>query len=132
VACNVHVAVAVNVHDYDNDRRSNPAYAPPVKHLLLAVICLAACGKSGSKAASAPVDPAPINEAVRALSDRVCACGTDHACVKYARADWDAGKRAWLEARKTFNPQAATLFDLNTGKMAACGDAAGLTFWREL
>ena len=93
------------------------------------LLATAACGKSKT---AAPVDPAPTLAAVRALADRVCACNNDAACVKYVRADWDAGKRGWLEARKRFPATTATVFDADAGRMRACGDAAGLTFWLEL
>ena len=58
--------------------------------------------------------------------------GNDPACVKYVRADWDAGKRGWLEARKSFPPGSATTFDADLARLRACGDAAGVTMWLEL
>jgi hypothetical protein len=103
-----------------------------MKHIFF--VCLlasTACGKS-HKAAEVPIDAAPINAAAHALADRVCGCNNDHACVKYARADWDVQKKIWLPARTKFAPGPAAVFDSETGRMSMCGDAAGLTFWREL
>ncbi len=96
-------------------------------------LLLAATGcKTSHKPAAPPIDPTPINAAIRGLADRACGCNNDPACVKYVRADWDAGKRAWIEARKSFASGAAVVYDTESSRMAACGDAAGVTFWREL
>lgn len=102
-----------------------------MKTLALALLLAATACKSSRKAAP-PVDPGPTNAAMRALADRACGCNNNLACVKLVRADWDAGKRALLEARKSFAAAGATVFDTESARMAACGDAAGLTFWREL
>lgn len=99
--------------------------------LFVVLVAIAACGKSSHKA-PAVVDPAPTTAAVRGLADRACGCNNDPACVKLVRADWDAGKKGWIEARKSFLPGPSVVYDTESARMAACGDAAGVTFWREL
>ncbi len=99
--------------------------------LLVLLVGATACGKSSHKAA-AVIDPLPINAAVKALGDRACGCNNDPGCVKLVRVDWDASKKGWIEARKSFLPGPAVVYDTESARMAACGDAAGVTFWREL
>ena len=105
--------------------------SPRSLSLALLLVATTACGKSSSKTA-APADPTPTLQSVRALADKACSCNNDPACVKYVRADWDAGKRGWLEARKSFPPGSATTFDADLARLRACGDAAGVTMWLEL
>jgi len=102
-----------------------------MKTIALALLLAATACKTSHKAA-APIDPGPTNAAIRALADRACGCNNDPACVKYVRADWDAGKRAWIETRKSFANGAAVVYDTDLARMRACGDAAGVTFWLEL
>jgi len=89
----------------------------------LVLVMLAACG--GKKAA--PVPRPELVETVRAMADRVCACGTDKDCIREVRDEWDAEKQDLMNHGLTGEPRAQ--FDAELQRVRACGDAGGLTFW---
>jgi len=89
----------------------------------LLVIALAAC--SGK---TAPPPPHPeLIEVARDLADRVCACETDKDCLTELRTEWDARKTALVNHGLTGEQRAE--IDGHIGRIRACGDGGGLTFW---
>ena len=88
-----------------------------MKALLL--VALVACGSSKKQP---PADPAPLISAAHALAEAACKCDTDKDCITAVRNDWDAQKDQLLGAHDA-------AVDAEIGRLKACGDAAGLTFW---
>jgi hypothetical protein len=86
---------------------------------VLLLLALVACGTSKKQP---PADPAPLIAAAHDLAQRGCACDTDKDCLQGVRDQWDAQKDQLLAAHNA-------AVDAEIGKLKACGDAGGLTFW---
>jgi hypothetical protein len=87
------------------------------------------CGKSRAHDARAAAVPgAQVIGAMKMLADQACACGTDTACLHGVRDRYDAQKPQ-LVANPSFTAAERTTLSAEGSRMAACGDAGGLTFW---
>jgi hypothetical protein len=93
--------------------------------LLLAVV---ACGSS--KPAKPDIDATRAVETLRSYAERCLACTNDKDCVKALRDEYDPYKRRLFKSRESYAPAEQQAFDLHFGQLAQCGDAAGVTIWK--
>lgn len=93
----------------------------------LVLVALLAC--NGAKKQPPPPAAGPLIEVAHGLAEKVCACGEDHDCLKGVRDEWDAQKEQLLGNGARLAGDDKTKFDAEIGRIKACGDGGGLTFW---
>lgn len=93
------------------------------------LILLVACGSS--KPAKPDVDPKRAIESVTSWADRCLACNNDKECVRGLRDDYDKYKRGLFKSREVYAQADQQAFDAQFQRFAMCGDAAGLTIWKQ-
>ena len=94
---------------------------------VLLLVGLLAC--NGAKKQAPPPAAGPLIEVAHGLAEKVCACGTDRDCLKGVRDEWDAQKEQLLGNGGRLVGDDKAKFDAEIGRIKACGDGGGLTFW---
>ena len=94
----------------------------------LALLIVAACGKSNS-AATPPPDPGTLINQMTDFADRCDACKADRDCLHPVRDDFDRAKEWLVYNGRRLAGDDRTKFDAALTRVRVCGDGAGLTFW---
>ena len=94
----------------------------------LLVIALAACGSD--KPAKPDIDATRAVETLRSYAERCLACNNDKACASAIRDEYEPYKRRLFKSRESYAPAEQQQFDYHFGQFALCGDAAGVTIWK--
>jgi hypothetical protein len=93
--------------------------------LLLAVV---ACGSA--KPAKPDIDATRAIETLKSYAERCLACNNDKSCVQAMRDEYDPYKRRLFKSRESYAAAEQQAFDQQFGQFAMCGDAAGVTIWK--
>ena len=94
----------------------------------LLLIALVACGSS--KPVKPDIDATRAIETLKSYAERCLACNNEKACVQVLRDEYDPYKRRLFKSRESYAPGEQSSFDNQFGQFALCGDAAGVTIWK--
>ena len=94
----------------------------------LLLIALVACGSG--KPAKPDIDAPRAVETLTAYAARCLACTNDKGCVQALRDEYDPYKRRLFKSRESYAVAEQQAFDYQFGRFAQCGDAAGVTIWK--
>ena len=92
------------------------------------LLLIVACGRS--KPAVPEIDATRAVAVLTSYADRCLACNNDKECVKPIRDEYDPYKRSLFKSRELYTATEQKSFDDQFARFAMCGDAAGLTIWK--
>ena len=94
----------------------------------LLLIALVAC--DSGKPAKPDIDATRAIETLKSYAERCLACNNEKACAQALRDEYDPYKRRLFKSRESYTPAEQNGFDYHFGQFAQCGDAAGVTIWK--
>ena len=95
-----------------------------------ALLLLSMFAGCSSKPAKPDIDATRALETLTSYADRCATCNNDKDCIHPLRDEYDKYKRALWKSREVYTPAEQTAFDVQWDRFARCGDASGLTIWR--
>jgi hypothetical protein len=95
---------------------------------VLVLLAVVACGSA--KPAKPDIDATRAGETLKSYAERCLACNNDKDCVTAIRDEYDPYKRPLFKSRESYTAAEQQAFDYHFGQLALCGDAAGVTIWK--